>query len=97
MAFEEPSSPNRLTELESMIEANLRDFYEIGSALKEIRDARLYLRSGFSRFADYIRSRWDMGKSQAYRLIDASCVMENLSPIGDRLPIRVPGSSSHET
>ncbi len=78
----------RLSELESVIETNLRDFYRIGCALKEIRDARLYLRLGFNRFDDYIRTRWEMGKSQAYRLIEASCVIDNLSPIGERLPER---------
>ncbi len=83
-----PGSQNRLTVLESMIETKMRNFHQIGSALKEIRDARLYLRLGFSGFNNYIRSRWDMGKSQAYRLIDASCVMDNLSPIGERLPAR---------
>ncbi|MCP4626598.1 MAG: DNA methylase [bacterium] len=88
MPQEDPHSQERLTELESMIEANLQNFYDIGAALKEIRDARLYLQDGFNRFNDYIRTRWEIGKSQAYRLIEASSVIDNLSPIGDRLPER---------
>jgi hypothetical protein len=33
-----------------------------------------------------IPKRWDIGKSKAYRLINACDVIDNLSPIGDRVP-----------
>lgn len=72
--------------LETIIAKNQYRFYEIGQALLEIRDNRLYKQTLFTSFEAYARSRWDMGRSQLYRLIDAYSVINNLSPIGDRLP-----------
>ena len=77
---------DRLKHLEDIIADNQYRFYEIGQALKEIRDLRLYKLTLFSTFEAYARNRWDIGRSQAYRLIDAYSVINNLSPIGDRLP-----------
>ena len=77
---------DRLTHLENIIANNQHRFYEIGQALKEIRDSRLYKLILFTTFKAYARARWDIGRSQAYRLIDAYNVISNLSPIGDRLP-----------
>lgn len=76
----------RLCQLEAMIATHNKSFYRIGKALKEIRDQRLYRQLCFDTFEDYTNQRWDMGKSHAYRLIDASQVLDNLSPIGERLP-----------
>lgn len=77
---------DRLKHLENIISNNQYRFYEIGQALKEIRDSRLYKLILFTTFEAYARVRWDIGRSQAYRLIDAYKVISNLSPIGDRLP-----------
>jgi hypothetical protein len=77
---------DRLKHLETIISNNQYRFYEIGQALKEIRDSRLYKLILFNTFEAYARDRWDIGRSQAYRLIDAYSVINNLSPIGDRLP-----------
>ena len=77
---------DRLTHLENIIANNQRRFYEIGKALKEIKESRLYKLTLFETFEAYARARWDIGKSQVYRLIDAYCVVSNLSPIGDILP-----------
>ncbi len=77
---------DRLKHLETIISKNQSRFYEIGQALREIRDSRLYKQALFSSFEAYARARWDIGRSQAYRLIDAYSVISNLSPIGDRLP-----------
>ncbi|MEA3391634.1 MAG: DNA methylase [Candidatus Marinimicrobia bacterium] len=77
---------DRLKHLEDIIAGNQYRFYEIGQALKEIRDSRLYKLVLFNTFEAYTRNRWDIGRSQAYRLIDAYSVMSNLSPIGDKLP-----------
>lgn len=76
----------RLTTLENVINKNRRSFYVIGKALKEIRDDRLYRFLLFKTFEAYTRARWETGKSQAYRLIEACHVIDNLSPIGDILP-----------
>jgi len=77
---------DRLIHLENLIARNQCRFHEMGKALKEIRDNRLYKLNLFNSFEVYTRARWDMGKSQAYRLIDAYQVVNNLSPIGDILP-----------
>jgi hypothetical protein len=77
---------DRLKHLETIISKNQYRFYEIGKALLEIRDSRLYKQVLFTSFEAYARSRWDIGRSQIYRLIDAYGVINNLSPIGDRLP-----------
>ena len=76
----------RLEQLESVIKQYRRDFYAVGKALKEILDGRHYNRLSFKSFESYIKCRWDMGISHAYRLINAFEVMANLSPIGEQLP-----------
>ena len=77
---------DRLTHLENLIARNQCHFHKIGKALKEIRDSRLYKLILFETFEAYTKARWDMGKSNAYRLIQAYQVVNNLSPIGDILP-----------
>jgi len=77
---------NRLLHLETLIETERRCFYKIGKALKEVRDDRLYRQLLFDSFESYLKQRWDMSRSHAYRLIDAARVIDNLSPIGDVLP-----------
>jgi hypothetical protein len=77
---------NRLIHLETLIETEHRCFYKIGKALKEVRDDRLYRLHLFDSFESYLRKRWDMSRSQGYRLISAAKVIDNLSSIGDKLP-----------
>ena len=77
---------DRLTHLENIIARNQCQFHEIGKALKEIRDSRLYKLILFETFEAYTKTRWDLGKSHVYRLIQAYQVVNNLSPIGDILP-----------
>lgn len=74
---------HRLTQLEDIIEANQHRFYQTGKALKQIRDDRLFRDLLFDSFEAYVKDRWDMARSQAYRLITAATVIDNLSPIGD--------------
>ncbi len=76
----------QLKRLEEVIEKNQRSFYVIGKALKQIRDERLYREYSYDLFEHYTKSRWDMGKSHAYRLIEAYQIIVNLSPIGEILP-----------
>ena len=72
-----------LPELESVIERGLGTFVEVGRALLEIQERRLYRAAGYRTFADYVAKRWDLSKAHAYRQIEASRVIEILSPIGD--------------
>ena len=76
-------SDRRLSQLEAVIKQYRKDFYSVGKALKEIRDGRHYHKLSFKSFESYVRRRWDMGRSHAYRLIEAAAVIDNLSPIGD--------------
>lgn len=74
---------NRLIQLEDIIAANQNRFYQTGKALMQIRDNQLFRDLLFDSFEAYVRQRWDMARSQAYRLIKAANVIDNLSPIGD--------------
>jgi len=71
----------RLAELEHVIERGLRTFVEVGQALLEIRDSRLY-REDHETFDDYCRERWQMSKSHANRQIQAAEVARAVTPIG---------------
>ncbi len=86
MAKEFELSDKRFEHLESVIRKYRRDFYTVGKALKQIRDGRHYQKLEFRNFESYVRVRWDMGRSHAYRLIEAFEVIDNLSPNGEQLP-----------
>jgi hypothetical protein len=75
-----------LGELEQIIARGLGTFVEVGLALLEIRSRRLYLKAGYRSFGNYVRERWDLSETHAYRQIEAAKVVEILSPIGERLP-----------
>src|SRR6516165_4180442 len=72
----------RLAQLEAIIETGMQTFIQVGNALLEIRNQRLYREQGFSRFEDYCRKRWNMSQPHAQRMIDASEVAHNLIPMG---------------
>ncbi|HET7037948.1 MAG TPA: hypothetical protein VFI42_19905, partial [Thermomicrobiaceae bacterium] len=61
----------RLAELEAVIERGVPTFMEVGQALAEIRDARLY-RETHTTFEAYCRERWGFTSSRARQLIGAS-------------------------
>jgi len=67
----------RLAELETVIERGQRTFVEVGKALAEIRDSRLY-KEEFGTFEDYCREKWGWTRVRAYQLIDAAGVAESL-------------------
>jgi hypothetical protein len=71
------SEAGRLAELETVIERGLQTFIEVGSALMEIRNSRLY-RQMYATFEEYCQERWDLRKSRTYQLMDAAEVVENL-------------------
>jgi phage N-6-adenine-methyltransferase len=72
----------RLAALEETIERGLETFVEVGEALREIRDAGLYLERYLS-FEDYCEQRWSMSRKRAYDLMAGSAVVEAMSPMGD--------------
>jgi hypothetical protein len=69
---------NNLVELEKTIQKNLTAFYEVGFALMQIRDNRLY-REQYGTFEEYCKEKWGFTKSRANQLIAASEVADNLT------------------
>jgi hypothetical protein len=72
----------RLIELEKIIEAGRQTFIEVGTALAEIRDSRLY-KADFKTFEDYCIHKWGFKRAHAHRLIEAAGIAIDLSPVGD--------------
>ncbi len=75
---------NSLLNLENIIQKGLSSFYEVGAALITIRNSRLY-RETHGTFEEYCQDRWNIKRRQAYRLIDAAEVVENVS-LGTQTP-----------
>lgn len=80
-----PAEVTELKKLEQTIERGLQTFFEVGSALMDIRDKRLY-RATHKTFEDYCNARWQFSRVHAHRLITAASVMQNLLPMGNILP-----------
>jgi hypothetical protein len=76
----------RLRSLEAIVGKGLQTFIEVGTALAEIRAAKLY-RGDYGTFEEYCRLRWAMSRIHAHRLIEATGVVENLLPAGNKLPM----------
>jgi len=82
LAIQEKS---RLQELEVVIERGLKDFYEVGSALLEIRDSCLYQET-HGTFEEYCRERWDFTDRYARYLIASTETIKNLES-GTMVPV----------
>lgn len=74
-----------LGSLEVTVERGLRAFWEIGQALQQIRDKRLY-RQEYATFEEYCICRWEMSRRSAYQLIEAATVYENVRHGAQILP-----------
>lgn len=72
----------RLAECEKVIERGLNTFVEVGNAIREIRDERLY-RESFATFEEYCQTKWGWSRVHAHRHIEAANTAE-LLPIGNR-------------
>ena len=79
----------RLAALETTIERGLATFADVGLALLELRDGRLY-RTTHGTFDDYCRERWQMTSRRALQLIEAAAVV---TQIGTIVPISATGPS----
>jgi hypothetical protein len=74
-----------LTALETIVDEGLTIFIEVGRALAEIRDRRLY-RASHSTFEEYVHERWLLSRTRAYQLIDAAVVVTEMSTMVDTPP-----------
>lgn len=77
-----------LVDLENTIANGFTKFLEVGNALLEIQARKLYLDDGYSTFERYCAKRWSIGRSQAYRMIQAAEVVGHIAAHEDvPLPI----------
>ena len=67
----------RLKALEKIVEIGLKTFVQVGEALLEIRESRLY-RKQYKSFEEYCQKRWNFTSRQANRLIGAGVVVDTL-------------------
>lgn len=76
-----PTESRNLAECEGVIERGLKTFTEVGNALLQIRDGRLY-RESHATFEDYCRERWGFSRIRAHQIIEASAVVQNFEQSG---------------
>ena len=67
----------RLEQLEKVVVENFRTFVQVGQALAEIRERKLYRMKGKT-FERYCRELFDIAERRVYELIGAAGVIENL-------------------
>lgn len=66
-----------LAEHEAVIERGIKTFYEVGTALADIRNRKLY-RADYGTFEDYAEQRWQMSRPRAYELMAAAEVVSGM-------------------
>ncbi|MDD5349316.1 MAG: DUF5131 family protein [Chthoniobacteraceae bacterium] len=77
-----PEERHRLRCCEKTIRAGMGTFVAVGTALMEIRNARLY-RQSYPSFEAYVHAVLALTRPRAYQLIDSAQVMRDLSAIVD--------------
>lgn len=82
----------RLQHLEEVIGEGARAFVEVGLALLEIRESRLYRERGFSRFSDYCQDRWHLSVPYANQKIQGARVARELEVTADAV---IPSFEAH--
>lgn len=73
----------RLTQCEKIIEKGFNTFTEVGNALFEIRNNKLY-RENHTTFEEYCKEKWQIKRQRAYELMDAAGIVNTLSEISDK-------------
>ena len=73
-----PAQMRALSKCEAIIERGMVSFIEVGTALKQIKDERLYHRD-YETFQDYCRDRWGWDRQRAFQLIKAAEVVDNVN------------------
>ena len=68
---------------ETTIKKGLNTFVEVGQALLEIRENKLY-RIEYKTFEEYCQEKWQMPSRVARRLISSKKTMDNLGPTGPK-------------
>ena len=81
-----PDERAELGHCETIIERELAKFVEVGIALANIRDGRLY-RDTHGTFEDYCRERWGFSRVRAHQMIDAAEVVGVLTIVNSDSPV----------
>src|SRR5262249_48960236 len=76
-----------LAELEGVIERGLQTFVEVGEALREISERRLYRERGYGTFDEYCRERWGWSRFAGYQYIRAAEVAKNVESTQQSLSV----------
>jgi hypothetical protein len=74
-----------LTHAEATIERGLSSFLEVGGALAQVRESRLY-REDHGTFEAYCSARWNITDRRARQMIDAAEIVTSL-PTGTVVPV----------
>lgn len=90
LAVLNPAALVTLADCEQRIERGLKTFIDVGQALAEIRDSRLY-KGSHGTFEEYLERRWQMSRSYAHRMIAAA---EVALPMGN---IEAPPTNERQT
>lgn len=69
-----------LQDCEHIIAVGMTNFREVGEALTRIRDERLY-RVTHKSFEAYCKEKWDFGRIQAHRMIEANKVAKSVTKL----------------
>lgn len=75
----------RLVELETTIERGQQTFIEVGLALAEIRESKLY-RANFATFEEYCQIRWGWSASRSRKLISSAEAVASMKS-GNTFPL----------
>jgi hypothetical protein len=73
----------RLDKLETIIRQSLQTFIDVGRALLEVRDRKLYELRNYATFETYCRHHLEISRQRGYQLMDAAEVVKNLSTAVD--------------
>jgi hypothetical protein len=64
------------------LERGQQTFVEVGEALMEIRESKLY-KQDFTTFEDYCKTRWGWNRSYSYQLMASANAVSEMSAIAD--------------
>jgi hypothetical protein len=73
---------DRLGDLEEVIERGLTTFVEVGNAIREIRDSKLY-KEAHDTFEAYCLERWGWSRAKGYQMIEAATTVQAMSTVVD--------------
>ncbi len=81
--LDEARQLEKLHELETVVRTGFRQFLEVGRALAEIKEARLYQAEGYRSFAGYVKSKFNYNLSYCNYLMNTAELIRRLEDLGD--------------